>query len=127
MRLDTVAIVGAVLLTCTWLAWQTRPPAPPTVERLQVESLMSGDSGDFRRVTGPKPLSFPEDHGQHPAYQNEWWYFTGNLDTADGDRLGFQFTLFRFALPPAEALDSAWATDSMWMAHLALSDGRNQR
>ncbi|WP_239056893.1 lipocalin-like domain-containing protein [Wenzhouxiangella limi] len=127
MRLDTVIVLVLVLLTGSWLAWQTRPPEPPATERLRVQNLMSGESEDFRRVTGPEPLSFPEDHAQHPDYQNEWWYFTGNLETAEGERLGYQFTLFRFALPPGEGLDSAWATEAMWMAHLALSDGRSER
>ena len=27
---------------------------------------------------------FPRDHFNHPDYQTEWWYYTGNLHTADG-------------------------------------------
>lgn len=127
MRLDAVIIVMLVLLTGAWLVWQTLPPELPGPERLRVQNLMGGQSDGFRRVTGPVPLSFPEDHAQHPEYQNEWWYFTGNLETPAGDRLGYQYTLFRFALSPGEALDSAWETDAIWMAHLALSDGRSQR
>jgi len=127
MRLDSVFVGIAVAVLVAWLAWQTVPPEPAVPERLQVENLMSGDSQDFRRVTEPIPLSFPEDHAQHPPYQNEWWYFTGNLETSEGGRLGFQYTLFRFATPPAQAIDSEWETQAMWMAHLALSDGREQR
>lgn len=126
MRLDLFVIVVLVVLTSTWLAWQTRQPEP-VIERLSVVNLMAGGEGDFRRVTEPVPLSFPEAHGQHPDYQNEWWYFTGNLETEDGRYLGFQYTLFRFGNRPAERLDSAWATDTTWMAHLALSDGRERQ
>ncbi|HMA98993.1 MAG TPA: lipocalin-like domain-containing protein [Wenzhouxiangella sp.] len=127
MRLDTVVVAGAVTLLVIWLAWQTVPPDPVAPERLRVENLMSGETQEFRRVTGPIPLSFPEDHAQHPSYQNEWWYFTGNLETPAGERLGFQYTLFRFATSPGQPMDSAWQTEAMWMAHLALSDGRQQR
>ena len=28
--------------------------------------------------------SFPRDHGSHPDFKLEWWYYTGNLHSADG-------------------------------------------
>ena len=31
---------------------------------------------------------FPQDHGPHPDYRTEWWYLTGNLQTADGKEFG---------------------------------------
>ena len=126
MRLDIALVLLVVVLGVAWLGWQTREAEIP-VERLSVQALMGGEDSDFRQVTGPLPLSFPAAHGAHPDYQNEWWYFTGNLETADGQQLGFQYTLFRFGTRPAENLDSAWATDTTWMAHLALSDGREHR
>ncbi len=127
MRLDAAVILTLVAMAIAWLAWQTREPAAPAVERLNVQGLMSTGGEPFRRVTEPVPMSFPDDHALHPGYQYEWWYFTGNLDTAAGKRLGYQFTLFRFASPPGEELDSAWATNATWMANLALSDGRHRR
>ena len=127
MRLDAVLIAVLAAAAIAWLAWQTREPEPPHIERLNVQALMSTGDEEFLRVTGPVPMSFPEDHALHPGYQYEWWYFTGNLDSADGERLGYQFTLFHFASPPGETLDSAWTTNATWMAHLALSDGREQR
>jgi predicted secreted hydrolase len=45
--------------------------------------------------------SFPRDHGAHPSYQTEWWYFTGQLYRSDAEifkkapRYGFQLTFFR--------------------------------
>ena len=127
MRPDAFIALILVVLASTWLAWQTREPEPQSPERLNVQNLMSGGGEEFRRVTGPLPLDFPHDHGQHPEYQYEWWYFTGNFTTEQGERLGYQFTLFRFAAPPAAPLDSAWVTDGLWMAHLAISDARNNR
>ncbi len=80
----------------------------------------------FSRVEGPSALTFPADHGSHDAYQTEWWYFTGNLDSNSGRHFGYQLTFFRRALLPeqmrASDRPSAWKTDHIYMAHFALTD-----
>ncbi len=79
----------------------------------------------FLRADGPAPLSFPEDHGAHPDYQTEWWYYTGNLETTTGRHFGYQLTFFRRALLPAAertSRESDWATDQVYMGHFALTD-----
>jgi len=77
----------------------------------------------FRRAQGTRHWAFPRDHGQHPGYRLEWWYYTGNLETAAGRRFGYQVTFFRLALPPrGDGRASAWAADSLYLAHAALSD-----
>jgi predicted secreted hydrolase len=76
------------------------------------------------------PPAFPTDFGAHPDYQTEWWYYTGNLDSADGRHFGYQLTFFRRALAPADALSSrasAWATSQVYMAHFALTDVTGRR
>ena len=40
-------------------------------------------------------FEFPRDHASHPEFKIEWWYYTGNVQTADGRRFGFQVTFFR--------------------------------
>jgi predicted secreted hydrolase len=68
---------------------------------------------------------FPRDHFSHPDYQTEWWYYTGNLRSGDGQRFGFELTFFRSALRlPASAQDLtvAWRPDQIYLAHLALTD-----
>jgi len=42
-----------------------------------------------------RPLDFPFDHGPHFNAVNEWWYFTGNVQTEEGKILGFEFTIFK--------------------------------
>ena len=37
----------------------------------------------------------------HDEFKSEWWYFTGNLDSADGRHFGFELTFFRVALAAA--------------------------
>jgi len=79
----------------------------------------------FPRAEGPRPLEFPTDHGAHPDYETEWWYYTGNLGTADGRHFGYQLTFFRRALvPPAQRQErvSPWAADQVYLAHFALTD-----
>ncbi len=95
---------------------------------LMAGSLSAQEPG-FRRVTAPCDLQFPRDHGDHPGYRTEWWYYTGNLEADDGRRFGFQFTVFRRQLapgdsppPPTGAGRSAWRTNQVYLAHAAVSD-----
>lgn len=94
-------------------------------------SPLSGAPGRYEQAMVPRPFVFPADHGPHPAFRSEWWYFTGNLDGGGGERFGFQLTFFRFALAPEEPPPggSAWRTRQAWMAHFALTDvaGRAHR
>lgn len=85
-------------------------------------SAAAGQDG-FARVTEPRPFTFPADAGPHPEYQTEWWYYTGNLADAQGDRYGYQLTFFRRALAPeAVARASKWGTNQVYLAHFALTD-----
>ncbi|MDX1608996.1 MAG: lipocalin-like domain-containing protein [Halofilum sp. (in: g-proteobacteria)] len=89
-----------------------------------LSAALGGDPDPgFARATEIRPFAFPHDHGAHPAFRNEWWYVTGNLDDGAGRRYGFQLTLFRIGLAPGRAQRaSAWATHQVWMGHLALTD-----
>ncbi len=81
------------------------------------------DMTGFAQALEPRAFRFPEDHGPHPDFRTEWWYFTGNLTATSGRALGFELTLFRFALQgePVEH-PSAWATRQAYMGHLAVTD-----
>lgn len=83
---------------------------------------------------------FPRDLFNHPDYQTEWWYYTGNLKTPEGHRYGFELTFFRQGIarpvtPPTganrerprpgdanPAPEDRWGVNDIWLAHLALSD-----
>ncbi|HEV3078053.1 MAG TPA: lipocalin-like domain-containing protein [Thermoanaerobaculia bacterium] len=72
--------------------------------RLSVAAaLRVPDARGFARALAPRPFLFPADHGSHPDYRTEWWYYTGNLAARDGRRFGFQLTFFRTALGPGPA------------------------
>jgi len=70
---------------------------------------------------------FPRDHFDHPEYKTEWWYYTGNLKSADGHRFGFELTFFRQAVSRDDELKGDWAVRDLYLAHLALSDLDGQR
>jgi predicted secreted hydrolase len=79
----------------------------------------------FTRSEGIPSLNFPADFGAHPDFQSEWWYYTGNLESADGRHFGYELTFFRRALLPADQVperESAWASNQIYMAHFALTD-----
>lgn len=68
---------------------------------------------------------FPRDHGSHPAFKTEWWYFTGNLRDEGGQEFGYQLTFFRIGvIPPGEKLEatSRFVVRNIAMVHFAISD-----
>jgi len=106
--------------------------------------LNSGDTKNFAKVLDERKFSFPRDHGAHPDYRQEWWYFTGNLEAPDGHRYGYELTLFRIALHPFKQPVSAnytsrtgqapkpsglslWRANQIYMAHFAITDVDNDK
>jgi predicted secreted hydrolase len=73
-------------------------------------------------VTPGAEFRFPRDHGAHPAYRTEWWYFTGWLDAPDGRPIGFQITFFRSRPGTDAGNPSTFAPRQIIFAHAALSD-----
>ncbi|MGV3591997.1 MAG: lipocalin-like domain-containing protein [Gammaproteobacteria bacterium] len=119
----TLGPVLLVLLLST-LAGCNRE-APVESAAFDLASVLGGDDTEgFLRADRPREFAFPQDHGPHPGFRNEWWYFTGNLDTEDGRRFGYQLTFFNAGLPSTEreTPDSAWQSERLWMAHAALTD-----
>ncbi|HEX4030738.1 MAG TPA: lipocalin-like domain-containing protein [Terracidiphilus sp.] len=76
---------------------------------------------DYQLALPGYSYRFPRDNFDHPAYQTEWWYYTGNLRAADGHRFGFELTFFRQTVA-RDANASTWHIHDLYMAHLALSD-----
>ncbi|MBS0578427.1 MAG: carotenoid 1,2-hydratase [Proteobacteria bacterium] len=86
----------------------------------------------FARAEGTHAFAFPQDHGPHEPFRQEWWYFTGHLQAPGGERFGFEVTFFRFALAPpgstpAPVGASAWRTREIYMAHFAVTDVAGRR
>jgi predicted secreted hydrolase len=116
--LIALALVGAGAVT----VFQRGTPERATPALAVAQGLRGGPDG-FARALHPRRFSFPDDHGPHPEYRTEWWYFTGNLDATGGRHFGYELTLFRFGLsrkPVPRA--SHWATNQVYMAHFAVTD-----
>jgi predicted secreted hydrolase len=123
-----IRILGVLVLVLVG-ATACGPQAPYDSRREGVGQSLAkalgseADTKGYARALAPRRFSFPTDHGAHPDFRNEWWYFTGNLATAQGRRFGYELTLFRIALVPELALSkSAWRTRQLYMGHFAVSD-----
>ncbi|MGN6452589.1 MAG: lipocalin-like domain-containing protein, partial [Steroidobacteraceae bacterium] len=125
---------GPVLLAAACAYVRGAAAAPPEILRPTVPAQSEG----FAQVLEPRAFEFPSDHGPHPEFRQEWWYLTGNLDAADGERFGFELTFFRVALVPpmlrpasdasgSADLASAWRTREIYVAHFAITDVARSR
>lgn len=123
-----IGVGGVLAVLAVGAVWVTResPGVPDGVPTLTVAQALGerpeGDEG-YARALGPREFHFPEDHGPHPDFHSEWWYWTGHLAAADGHAFGYQLTLFRSALAPGQTRHtSAWGARELYMGHLTLSD-----
>lgn len=125
------ARLGALLLASllgVGLPWIARA-APP--DGLEVLHGSEADAG-FALAQGQRAFVFPADHGPHPQFRHEWWYFTGRLRAADGEQFGFELTFFRLGVAPpvptgdlaaaAAPQDSRWRARQVYAAHFAVTD-----
>lgn len=76
-------------------------------------------SDGFAQPQRGTSFRFPADHGAHPAFRIEWWYLTANLQDAQGNDYGVQWTLFRTALAPQAG--TGWSAPHLWMGHAAVT------
>jgi predicted secreted hydrolase len=93
-----------------------------TVSLLVAFSLFGSSADSYRAAMPGYRYTFPADHFNHPDFQTEWWYYTGNLHTADGRRFGFELTFFRHGVDREPRPLGVWDVRDVWLAHLALSD-----
>lgn len=126
-----IAVLITVILVASLRALAPRKAVPPAPARAAASPRLAellSDAGreGYAQAIEPRDFAFPADHGPHPAFRNEWWYVTGNLDSDRGPRFGFELTIFRFSLTPALEPDagdaSAWRSHQVYIGHFALTD-----
>jgi predicted secreted hydrolase len=122
-RAAVLPLLAASLLFAVYLLARPDSPLTPKASLSVSGVLRAANDQGYARALEPREFRFPADHGPHPEFRTEWWYYTGNLETAEGRRFGFQLTFFRSALAPEmPTRESAWATREAWLAHFTVSD-----
>lgn len=108
---SVILIVVFLALDLTW-ASETNPFPTP-----------------FQPATAGYRYNFPRDHGSHPTYRTEWWYYTGHLQSKNGRSFGFELTFFRRAVSPEDikTLPSKWSISHLYLAHFAVTDITGKR
>jgi predicted secreted hydrolase len=115
----------AALGLCVWLITKPEPPVAARATVIGLAPEQPAVDQDFARAYKPREFNFPTDHGPHPEFQTEWWYYTGNAQDANGRHFGYQLTFFRRALlPPADAPRRAsdLAASQIYFAHFGVTD-----
>ena len=128
-----LVLVAAGLATAAYV--MTQDDGTAIESSVALAEAMGGDTTGYARATKVHDFTFPEDHGPHPDFKTEWWYFTGNLQAQSGRRVGYELTIFRVAMTPPDsggspirrastnpADTSSWAAKQFYMAHFAVSD-----
>jgi predicted secreted hydrolase len=89
------------------------------------------NAADWQLAQPGYHFEFPRDYFNHPKYQTEWWYYTGNLQDSQGRHFGFELTFFRQGVEltrdAAESEDAVWRPDNLYLAHFAISDIEGRR
>ena len=83
---------------------------------------VASSAAQYRDALPGYRYEFPRDHFNHTDFQTEWWYYTGNVRSADGHRFGFELTFFRQSVDRDATKSAAWDLRDLYIAHLALSD-----
>jgi predicted secreted hydrolase len=87
--------------------------------------VLHSSASAFRSALPGYEYSFPTDHGSHPSYRTEWWYYTGHLRTASGKRYGFEVTFFRAGVS-LDTKVTQWDVQHVMPAHFAVTDVANR-
>jgi predicted secreted hydrolase len=118
MRSTTTRLALLLLLACVpFASGQTTQ-----TQEQQKQQAQPTQAEGWAIATPDRKLTLPADHASHPDYKIEWWYYTGNLDTREGRRYGYQLTFFRVGVNRTPPNASRWAVRDLHMAHFAVSD-----
>ena len=81
----------------------------------------------YREALPGYAYNFPRDHFEHEDFRTEWWYYTGNVTGARGERYGFELVFFRQGQHNDTENKSAWTVQDLYLAHAALTDVKGKR
>lgn len=124
-RFRIISIITVFMLSgCT-----AKDQASMATNEVQWASMQAAPGVSFETDNRVREFRFPDDHGSHPDFLTEWWYFTGNLSGESGKEFGYQLTFFRRALEPGAGSNertSSLASSQVYMAHFTLTDAGSE-
>lgn len=115
-------VTAALVVAVGGFWWWTRPAAsPPAAPDLDLAPTTAAP--EFAQALEPREIRLPQDHGPHPEFQTEWWYYTGNLQADDDRRFAYQLTFFRRGLSPVASQEGGkLSTNQVYFGHFAVAD-----
>jgi predicted secreted hydrolase len=128
MKKWTGIFVLFILILYGWYQFNSTSGPIEISGTISAVEALQGDVEGYLRADRPIEFEFSDDHGPHPGFRTEWWYYTGNLFSDSDDHFGYQFTIFRSQLTPADSTentvppDESWQTNQLYMGHLAITD-----
>lgn len=126
-RKALLVLVGITLLTGSVIMILRRSVVSSAAPQASITLAPASTEPSWALAIETREFTFPADHGPHPEYQTEWWYYTGNLQSDSGRRFAYQLTFFRRGLTPQDSeLESELAMQSIYFAHFAITDVENQ-
>jgi predicted secreted hydrolase len=128
--MSCIAIGGLCIIAACGSGGPESSAEAPMPAALRLGEALTDDARPYERALASRAFDFPGDHGAHPGFRHEWWYFTGNLEGEHDERFGFELTFFRFALvPPGTPLsgESSWRARQVYVAHFAVTDATKGR
>lgn len=118
-----IALSVLVIALGSAMILRYQQPSPTARPFIPLAQLINSEAEGFAPVKPGWQYVFPNDHGAHPDFRMDAWYFTGHLTTTQGQHFGFQMTFVRVALAPEKPdIDSAWAFNEIYRAHVAITD-----
>src|SRR5688500_8303037 len=112
-----VAFIAPLAFACDTLGQAPNPTPPSTTSTPQ-------PTDQWLKARAGWQYDWPRDHAIHDGFKTEWWYFTGNLRTAEGKRFGYQLTFFRqgVRLPGAVQARSRFVVNDLKFGHFTMTD-----
>lgn len=108
-------------LQCTVLVLLVLALASAAIDGFGPCGAQAGE--EWLQAVEPRNWNFPRDHGAHPDYRTEWWYFTGNLSDDSERQFGYQLTFFRFGVRwDVESGGNPWQVRDLSMAHFTVTN-----
>lgn len=115
--------LSILLLACVFFACEDKKVITDDSGVSLSKAMGDVESENFSKAVEKRKFVFPDDHGPHPDFRTEWWYFTGNLTTGDNRKFGYQLTIFRTALSKEKPeRNTDWNSNQIYMAHFAVTD-----